>query len=421
MWSWTGEVRSGIAGLLRQSKMTCHERWGGKGMSAQHREPIFAFAANGLPIERSTLVCLDGLVVDDLDGRPAAPPWARRSTVGARLPTRGYRMRRRAVLLLLGGAAVGWAGAAKSEHSDKVRRVGLLMVYSADDPAGRARAAAFTNGLEKLGWVNGRNVRFEYRWPGADAAQIRTMAQELVRLAPDVIVCTGTPAALALKQATRTIPIVFVSVSDAPGQGIVEGFAHPGGNMTGFSLVEPSMGGKWLEILKEIAPAVTGVAVIHNPETAPFFAGFVAPLEVTAPLFGVKLTHLPVHDNADLQRAISSVGGEPGAALFLFPDAFNQTHRKMIIELAALYRLPAIYGFPDFPAEGGLLSYGVDSIDLHARAASYVDRILAGEKPANLPVQQPVKYQLVINLKTAQSLGLTVSTSLLARADEVIE
>jgi putative ABC transport system substrate-binding protein len=295
------------------------------------------------------------------------------------------------------------------------------MLYKVEDPAGQARAAAFANGLEKFGWINGRNLRIEYRWSGADAAQIRSMAQELVSLAPDAIMCTGTPPALALRLATRTIPIVFVSAADPVGQGIVESFADPGGNMTGFALFEPSMGGKWLEILKEIAPGVTGVAVIYNPDTAPFLEIFVRPLETAAPLFGLTLTKIAVHDNAGLEHAIGSVGGGRGGALFLFPDAFTVTRRKTIIELAAHYRLPAIYYFSDFPADGGLLSYGVDSVELHRRAASYVDRILNGEKPANLPIQQPTKFELVINLKTAAALGLTVPTSLLARADQVIE
>jgi putative ABC transport system substrate-binding protein len=330
-------------------------------------------------------------------------------------------MRRRDFISLLGGAAVAWPHAAIAQQPDRVRRIGLLMVFAATDPEGQRRAAIFAQALQKLGWTDGSNVRIDYRWAGGDADQTRTFAKELVSLAPDVLLAGATPPATALQSVTRTIPIVFVGVSDPVGQGIVESLAHPGGNLTGFTDFEFSLGAKWLETLKAIAPRVTRVALIFNPKTARFAPLYLRSAEAAASSFVLELTATPVHDDAEVERALTSLGSEPGGSVLVLPDIFTVTHRKPIIELAARYRLPAVYPYRYFAADGGLLSYGIDPIDPYLRAASYVDRILKGAKPADLPVQQPTKFELVINMKTAKALGLTVPPSLLVRADEVIE
>jgi putative ABC transport system substrate-binding protein len=316
-------------------------------------------------------------------------------------------MRRREFITLLGGAAVGWSLSARAQ-TDQMRRIGALMAYAASDPEGQSRGAAFEQGLKGLGWADGHNLRIEYRWPGDDVDRIRTFAKELVGMAPDAILGGATPAVTALQRATRTIPIVFAGVTDPVGQGIVESLAHPGGNLTGFTNFEFSLGGKWLELLKEIAPHVRRVALMFNPETAPAASLYLRSVEAVAPSFAVELTGTPVHDEAEMERAMASLAREPLGGLIVLPDIFTISHRKLTIALAARHRLPAIYSLSYFARDGGLVSYGIDTVDQYRGAALYVDRILKGAKPADLPVQAPNKFELVINLK-------------LARADEVIE
>jgi ABC-type uncharacterized transport system substrate-binding protein len=328
-------------------------------------------------------------------------------------------MKRRQFITLLGGAAA-WPATARAQQPDRVRRVGLLTSFAADDPEARARVAAFMEGLQALGWVEHRNVRVDYRWSAGDAETIRRHAAELVALAPDVILSQSTPALAALQKATRTIPIVFVSVSDPVGDGLVASLAKPGGNITGFSNYEPTLAGKWLELVREVAARVERIAILFHPGTAPHSI-FLPPMEAAASSLAVKLIPARVHNNTEIESAIATLGREPGGGLFAMPDSFTNVHRKSIIASAALHRVPAIYAFRFWAADGGLMTYGVDVRDQYRRAASYVDRIFKGEKPADLPVQQPTKFELAINLKTAKALGLEVPPTVLARADEVIE
>jgi ABC-type uncharacterized transport system substrate-binding protein len=328
-------------------------------------------------------------------------------------------MKRRQFITLLGGAAA-WPATARAQQPDRVRRVGLLTSFAADDPEARARVAAFMEGLQALGWVEHRNVRVDYRWSAGDAETIRRHAAELVALAPDVILSQSTPALAALQKATRTIPIVFVSVSDPVGDGLVASLAKPGGNITGFSNYEPTLAGKWLELVREVAARVERIAILFHPGTAPHSI-FLPPMEAAASSLAVKLIPARVHNNTEIESAIATLGREPGGGLFAMPDSFTNVHRKSIISSAALHRVPAIYAFRFWAADGGLMTYGVDVRDQYQRAASYVDRIFKGEKPADLPVQQPTKFELAINLKTAKALGLEVPPTVLARADEVIE
>lgn len=330
-------------------------------------------------------------------------------------------MTRRQFLALLGGMAIGCPADAVAQKPDRVRRLGALMPFTAGDAAALRRAKIFTQALQDLGWTDGQNARIDYRWPGADIEQIQSLAKELVGSRPDVLVGVGTAATAALQQATRTIPIVFLTSLDPVAQGIVESLARPGGNATGFFAMEPAMGGKWLELLKEIVPGLRRVAVIFNPETSTGSTSYLHSVETAAPLFSVEATGAPVHHAGDIELAISSLVREPRGGLIVLPDAFTASHLKKIIELAARYKLPAIYSVRDYADEGGLMAYGTDPIDLYSRAASYVDQILKGANPANLPVQAPTKFVLVINLKTANALRLTVPPSLLDRADEVIE
>jgi putative tryptophan/tyrosine transport system substrate-binding protein len=328
-------------------------------------------------------------------------------------------MRRRQFISLFGGAAM-WPLAARAQKPDRVRRIGVLMAFTASDTEGHIRAAIIARELQDLGWTDLRNAWIEYRWPGGDIEQIQALAKELVGLRPDVLVADGIAQAAALQRASRTIPIVFMIASDPVGLGI-ESLARPGSNATGVFGLEPSMGGKWLELLQEIAPGLRRAAVIFNPDTSPASTSYLHSVETSAALFSVNATGIPVHDTGDIERAISLLAREPGGGLIVLADAFTISHRKQIIELTAQYRLATIYTLDYFAAEGGLLSYGAYGFDLVRRAASYVDRILKGENPANLPVQGPTKFELVINLKTAKALGLTIPTSLLARADKVIE
>ena len=328
-------------------------------------------------------------------------------------------MRRREFITLLGGAAA-WPLAARAQQPEPMRRIGVLFPGGADDQGGQARLTAFLQGLQSLGWTDGRNVRIEYRWGGNDAERLRKLAEELAELAPDVILATGTEALGRLLQTTRTIPIVFVQVTDPVGGGFVKSLARPGGNATGFSALEYGMSGKWLELLKQMAPGIARAAVIRNPAIASGSGQFGA-LQAVAPLLGVEVSPIDVRNVNDIEHAVAEFArGSHGGVILTASGAAIQ-HRDLIITLAAQHKLPAIYWDRLFAISGGLMSYGMDLIASYRQAAIYVDRILKGEKSADLPVQAPTKYELVINLKTAKALGLEVPTSLLARADEVIE
>jgi ABC-type uncharacterized transport system substrate-binding protein len=326
---------------------------------------------------------------------------------------------RRDFIALTGGAAAAWPLAARAQQGERIRRIGVLMYLPADDPEGQARFAALVQALTQLGWTEGRNLRIDTRWANAD--DIRSHAMELAALAPDVLVAgTGTATVAPLLQATRTVPIVFVSVIDPVGAGFVASLAQPGGNATGFTIFEFSMSGKWLEVLKEIAPGVTRAAVLRDPAVASGIGQFGA-VQIVAPSLGVQVTPVDVRDAGEIERALTAFARGLNGGLIVTGTALAFVHRDLIISLANRHRLPAVYWHRRFVASGGLISYGPDTIDPFRRAAGYVDRILKGEKPADLPVQAPTKYELVMNLKTAKALDLEVPTTLLARADEVIE
>jgi putative ABC transport system substrate-binding protein len=318
-------------------------------------------------------------------------------------------MKRREFITLLGGA-FAWPLAARAQQGDRVRRLAAMMGgRNADtDPEGRAWFAAFRKSLEDLGWVEGRNFRADYRWPSGDVDRIEAIVKEFIDLKPDVIFAGNTPSALALLRQTRTIPIVFTNLSDPVGTGVVANLARPGANATGFTAYEYSLAGKWLEILKEVAPVVTRVAVLFNPETAPYARYYLSVIETSAPAFGMTVNGASIHSVSEMERVIEAEASRPGTGLIVLPDTFTFTHRAEQIAATARHRLPAIYALRGQALDGGLLSYGPDTVDLYRRAASYVDRILKGEKPADLPVQNPTKYELVINLKAAKALGLTV-------------
>jgi putative ABC transport system substrate-binding protein len=329
-------------------------------------------------------------------------------------------MRRREFITLLGGAAAAWPLAARAQQREQMRRIGVLMNLTADDAEGQGRLAAFMQGLQEAGWSVGRNVRVDLRWGGGDPELYRSHAAELVALAPDVFLAAGAIVTRALQRATRTIPIVFANAVDPVGMGFVASLARPGGNATGFTIFEFSMGGKWLELLKQIAPGITRAAVLRDPSLASG-AGEFGAVQTVAPSFGVELHPIDVRDADEMDRAITAFASESNGGLIVTQNATAILHRKLIIALAARHRLPAIYGYPSFVTDGGLISYGPDSMDGYRRAAGYVDRILKGAKPADLPVQAPTKYELAINLKTAKALGLDVPPTVLARATEVIE
>jgi putative tryptophan/tyrosine transport system substrate-binding protein len=329
-------------------------------------------------------------------------------------------MRRRDFIGLLGAAAAAWPLAARAQQGERMRRIGVLMNTAADDPEGKVRNAAFERELQELGWTDGRNVRIDYRWGAGDADRIRRYAAELVSLSPDVILTVGSATAGPLLQATRTVPIVFVQAPDPVGAGFVDSLARPGGNATGFTLFEYGISGKWLELLKEIAPRVTRVAVLRDPAIAAG-TGQLGAIQSAAPSFGVELSPLGVRDPGEIERAITAFARSSNGGLIVTVSTLAGVHRDLIVTLAARYKLPAVYYARYIVAGGGLISYGPDFIDQHRRAAGYVDRILKGEQPADLPVQTPTKYELAINLKTARALGLDVPPSILARADEVIE
>jgi putative ABC transport system substrate-binding protein len=330
-------------------------------------------------------------------------------------------LRRRDFITLLGGAASTWPLAARAQPADRIRRVGWLDLVPESDPGARDRAVAFEQNLQKLGWMVGRNFAIDYRWGASDFEKARLAAADLLARAPDVIVCSGTPATRALQEAARTVPIVFVLVAEPVAQGFVASLAHPGGNSTGFSYMEPTVGAKWLELLKEMAPRVTRTAFIFNPDASPYSTLWYQSIEAAAPTFSVETASVPVRDLAGIETVMTRLANGPGGGLIFTADAFVLSNRKTLIELAARYRLPAIYGIPHHAAEGSLIYYCVDTPDQYASAVAYVDRILRGEKPGNLPVQQPTKFSLGINLKTAKALGLTVPQTLLVAADEVVE
>jgi putative tryptophan/tyrosine transport system substrate-binding protein len=328
-------------------------------------------------------------------------------------------MRRRAFITLLGGAAA-WPLATRAQQSERVRQIGVLMGTSESDPDQKSMISTFTRALADLGWTEGTNVRIERRWAEGDFALLRTYALDLARLAPDAIFAQGTPATTALRQAAPATPLVVVMIADPISSGLVSSFAVPGGNITGFTNYEFSMGGKWLEILKEMTASVDQVAVVFNPDN-PALHGILRSIEVAGPTFKIQVNAKPARDAETIERIIRTFATEPNGGLLVLLDFVTLAHRDLIIRLAAEYRLPAVYTLRVFAASGGLMSYGIDSADLFRRAASYIDRILKGAKPVDLPVQQPTKFELVINLKTAKALGLDVPPTLLARADEVIE
>jgi len=330
-------------------------------------------------------------------------------------------MRRRDFITLLGGAAA-WPLAARAQQGDRMKRIGLLMGTDENDPVQKPYILAFTQALAGLGWTDGRNVRIDLRWGRTDINRIRALAQELVGLQPDIIVTSTTSPTAAVQRETRTIPIVFASVPDPVASGIVARLDRPSENVTGFAVLEASLAGKWLELLSEIAPGLKRAAIMFNPDTNPVSkALYLSSLETAARSLKVEPIISPVHSDVEIETAINALGREPGGGLVVIPSVFVTAHRAPIISVAARNNLPAVYTASNYAREGGLLSYGPDPVDTYRRAATYVDRILRGEKPGDLPVQLPTKFEMVVNLKTAKALGLTVPPSLLARADEVIE
>jgi putative tryptophan/tyrosine transport system substrate-binding protein len=329
-------------------------------------------------------------------------------------------MRRREIVAFLAGS-VAWPFAVRAQQGERIRRVVFLHGLAASDPEAQNRVAAFREGLEQLGWIENRNLKIENRFSDGDLARMRVHVAELVASPPDVITASGTPVVATLKSATRTIPIVFNVVNDPAGQGFVASLARPGGNITGFSYVDFPMIGKWLEIFKEIVPDVRRITLMFNPETAPYYAAFLREFGAAAtPLF-VDLSSTPVRTEPEIESAVTTFAHVPGGGLIAAPDPFINTHRLLVMGLAQRHRLPTLFGFRQHVKDGALISYGPDSLDIVRRSASYVDRILKGENPAYLPVQSPTKYELAINLKTAKALGLTIPTTLLGRADEVID
>jgi putative ABC transport system substrate-binding protein len=330
-------------------------------------------------------------------------------------------VKRREFIALLGGAAAAWPVAARAQQGQRLRRIGFMMVYAEADTEGQVRMTAFRSALQEMGWTEGHNIRIDYRWKAGEPGRAGEYARDLLALMPDVILANGTPALAALQKATRDVPIVFVTITDPVGAGYVQSLSRPGANITGFSTFEPEIGGKWLELLKELSPKLTRVACIMDPG----FEGFAAvwrTVEGMAPSLALHVTNVVLRDPADdIETALAEFAKLPGGGLVVFPTAINNLQRNRIFALAARHQLPAVYPFTVYATGGGLMSYGFDSVDQFRRAASYVDRILKGDKPADLPVQAPTKFELVINLQTAKTLGLTVPATLRARADEVIE
>jgi putative tryptophan/tyrosine transport system substrate-binding protein len=331
-------------------------------------------------------------------------------------------MRRREFIAFVGSTAVAWPYTARAQQSERVRLIGVLMGYAESGSSGQTLIAAFRDGLQQLGWTEGRNIRIDIRWATPDDTEsIRRFAMELVALQPDLIISSTTPITAALQQQTRAIPIIFPALSDPVGSGLVASFSRPGGNITGFNVSEPTQTGKWVELLREIAPHVARVAMLYNPASAPYAEYWLNPFKDAAASLAIEAISAPIRDESELDSVIAAQAHEPNSGLIAMPDSFTIAYRLEIISLADHYRLPAVYPYRFFAEVGGLISYGVDLVDNYRRVATYVDRILKGEKPSELPIQAPVKFELVINLKTAKALGLTVPPALLARADEVIE
>jgi putative ABC transport system substrate-binding protein len=328
-------------------------------------------------------------------------------------------MKRREFITLL-GAAAAWSLGARAQQGDRVRRIGVLMPYDENDPGAKLGYSAFTQALAGLGWTDDRNVRIDLRWFGDDINRARALGLELVGLQPDIILTSGTVATAAVQRETRTIPIVFAAASDPVASGIVARLDRPGGNITGFALFEPTLAGKWLELLSEIAPGIKRAAIMFNPDF-PSPSAFMPPLETAARSLKVEPIIAPVHSDAEIETAITTLGRELGGGLVVMPNAFGVAHRAPIISAAARNNVPAVYWLSDFTRDGGLLSHGPDLVDTIRRAVTYVDRTLRGDKPGDLPVQFPTKFEMVLNLKTAKALGLKVPQSILLRADEVIE
>jgi putative tryptophan/tyrosine transport system substrate-binding protein len=327
----------------------------------------------------------------------------------------------REFITLLGGMAGTWPFAVRAQQSGQMRRLGVLMSVVENDPGGVAEVADLRQGLAELGWVTDRNINIDFRWPGGDLDRAKALAKELVDLKPEVLLARSTPTTAALKRESDSIPIVFVNVTEPVEQGFVQSLAQPGGNITGFTNFESMVGGKWLQLLKEVDPRITRVAIIFNPQTAPFAGLFLRSVEAAAPGLAVEFSVMPVRSEVDIEAAMTAFARRPAGGLVAIPDSFTGQHRDLIIATAARNRLPALYANLVSTPSGGLMAYAVDTRDLMHRAAGYVDRILKGSKPAEMPVQQPAKFELSINLKTARALGLTVPQSLLTIADEVIE
>jgi len=330
------------------------------------------------------------------------------------------QIRRRSFILMLAGTLVALSLATGAQQLKRPSRIGVLMNLASDDQESQARFATFLQALHQSGWIEGHNVRIDTRWGAGDANRTRRYAAELVALAPDVIVAASTPALGPLQSATRTVPIVFVQVADPVGGGFVDNLQRPGGNMTGFSVFDYSIGTKWLELLKQVFPSVSRVVVLREPGTA-YGSGQFGAIQTAAASFGVELSQLSVRDTGEIERGFDTFASEPNRGLIVTASTFTAVHREEIIALAARYRLPAVYPFRYFVTSGGLMSYGPDSIEPFRRAAGYVDRILNGEKPTDLPVQAPTKFETVLNVRTATDLGFSVPPTLLAHADEVIK
>jgi putative ABC transport system substrate-binding protein len=330
-------------------------------------------------------------------------------------------MRRREFIKVVAGSAAAWPFASRAQQLVAMRRVGVLINFSENDLRAQRLITTFQERLAQLGWIDGRNLRIDYRWGGGNVDRVRALAKELVGLSPDVIVGYATPSVLALQRETGSIPIVFLSVTDPVGQGLVASLAHPGGNITGFAVFEFSLGTKWMEALKQIAPNLKRVTTIFNPETAPYYRLYLSTIEKAASSLAVELIVAEVHDDAEIEKTMNILAREPDSGLIVMPDTFNMAHRQTIIAFADRHRLPAMYYFPIFATDGGLISYGPDETDQFRQTAGYVDRILKGTKASDLPVQHPTSFRLVINLKTAKAIGIQIPVSLLAGADEVIE
>jgi putative tryptophan/tyrosine transport system substrate-binding protein len=330
-------------------------------------------------------------------------------------------MQRREFIRLLGGAAVAWPLAARAQQPTRMRRVSVLLGLNETDPEAKARVKAFRLGMRDLGWVEGRNVQFEIRYAGSKPEAIKKHVAELIGLAPDVILANTTPVMAALRPATRTIPIVFAVVNDPVGQGLIASLAHPGGNITGFSFLEPEIVGKWIDLLGDVMPKLSRVALMFNPDTVPYYDGYLRSFKALRQQSSVEAVALHVHNVAEINQAVAKLGQEPGSALIAAGDPFVLATRGAILKAATEHRVATMSPYRQFVTEGSLMSYGPDTADIFRRSSSYVDRILKGESPANLPAQSPAKFELVVNLKTAKTLGLSVSESFLLLADEVVE